>query len=357
VNLTAHNAKTMRVIAVVQIYLPYFLPRTPEWSEAPYYQHHFSVEGQLVNVHPRKANERLFPSPIDEQLAEAKIKIESELIIPVDVPREFPLRDRCLDRIEAQVFGEVTSQNECLKPEVNFAYRRLALGACHKFLYHCRVAAGDPDIGGLVWHYSFDEDRCFLTFPHSLVWFDADTKEPLRNDEGQVLGVAHGGSVRLPVRAPVELGEVQKSLSSGDQPSLTAALLVSAKERIMMDQLGEGVVNLASACEIATTQYIDRNGKSNSPDVANILKAKKQSFAERRYHRLPLHIDNQSLKADDPDAFDLVEKTYRTRNSVAHSGDLSYKDPVTGNRVVVTRAITINFFRGCERAISWIERL
>lgn len=347
----------MKVVAVFQIYLPYFLPRTPEWSEAPYYQHHFDVEGHLVNVHPRKADERLFPSPIDEQLAGVKIKIESELIIPVDAPAEFSLRDRCLDRIEAQVYGEIAKQDECLKPEVNSAYRRLALGACHKFLYHCRVAAGDPDIGGVVWHYSFDHDRCFLTFPHSLIWFDADTKEPLRDDKGRVLGVAQGGSVRLPVRAPVELGEVQRSLSSGDQPSLTAALLVSAKERIMLDQLGEGLVNLASACEIATTQYIDRKGMSSSPDVSAILKAKKQSFAERRYHHLPLHIDGRSLKADDPDAFDLVEKTYKTRNSVAHSGDLAYKDMDSGNRIVVTRSITIDFFRGCVRAIKWIESL
>jgi hypothetical protein len=347
----------MKVVAVIQIYLPYFLPRTPEWSEAPYYQHFFQVEGQLVYVHPRKAAERLFPSPIDEQLAEGKIKVESELIIPVDAPAEFSLRDRCLDRVEAQVYGEVTTQDGCLKPEVNFAYRRLALGACHKFLYHCRVAAGDPDIGGLVWHYSFDHDRCFLTFPQSLIWFNADTKEPLRDDKGHVLGVAQGGSVRLPVRAPVEFSEVQRSLSSSDQPSLTAALLVSAKERIMLDQLGEGVINLASACEIATTQYIDRKGRSGTPDVSNILRAKKQTFAERRYHHLTLHIDGRSLRADDPDAFDLVEKTYKTRNSVAHSGVLSYKDSNSGKHVEVTRSIAINFFRGCERAIHWIESL
>jgi hypothetical protein len=155
----------------------------------------------------------------------------------------------------------------------------------------------------------------------------------------------------------VELSEVQRSLSSKDQPSLTAALLVSAKERIMLDQSGEGVVNLASACEIATTQYIDRKGMSGSADVKNILRAQKQSFAEKRYHHLTLHLSGRSLKADDPDAFDLIEKTYKTRNSVAHSGALSYKDPGSGNSVAVTRSSTINFFRGCERAIKWIEGL
>jgi hypothetical protein len=79
----------MKVLALFQIYLPYFLPRTPEWSEDKYFQFHFEVEGHLVNVHPRKADEKLFPSPIDEQLAEAKIELEphfaeSGLIVPVN---------------------------------------------------------------------------------------------------------------------------------------------------------------------------------------------------------------------------------------------------------------------------------
>ncbi len=347
----------MKVVAVVQVYLPYFLPRTSGWSEPPYYQHHFSVEGQLVNVHPRKADERLFPTQIDEQLARVKIKIESELIIPIDAPAEFSLRDRCMDRIEAQVNGEVTAWDECTKPEVTFAYRRLALGACNKFLYHCRVAGDDPDVGGLVWHYSFDDDRCYFTFPHSLIWYDAESREPLRNHEGRILGVAQPGSFRSPVRAPVELSLVQRSLSTSDQPSLTSALLVSAKERMVVDQLGEGIVNLASACEIATTRFIDRKGVNGNSNVNAILKAQKQSFAERRYHHLTLHVSGRSLKVEDAEAFDCVEKTYRTRNSVAHGGVLSYKDFNSGNTVEVTRPMAINFFRGCERAIKWIECL
>lgn len=33
----------MKVVAVFQIYLPYFLPRTPEWSVAENLQFRFSV--------------------------------------------------------------------------------------------------------------------------------------------------------------------------------------------------------------------------------------------------------------------------------------------------------------------------
>src|SRR6266496_252952 len=93
----------MKVLALFQIYLPYFLPRTAEWSVDPYLQHFFDVEGQRVNVHPRKADEELFPNPIDKQLSELQIQIQSGFIIPSDAPPAISMRDRCFDRIEAQV--------------------------------------------------------------------------------------------------------------------------------------------------------------------------------------------------------------------------------------------------------------
>jgi hypothetical protein len=120
---------TMKVLALFQIYLPYFLPRTNEWSAAPYLQHFFDVEGQRVNVHPRKADEELFPNPIDLELAELEVQIQSDFIVPSDAPRTITLRDRCFDRIEAQVMGEVVTRDVCRQPEVTFAYRRSAISA------------------------------------------------------------------------------------------------------------------------------------------------------------------------------------------------------------------------------------
>jgi hypothetical protein len=214
----------MKVVAVFQIYLPYFLPRSSAWSEAPYLQDNFEVEGHLVNVHPRKADERLFPALIDQQLRDLKIKVEWDSAIPIDAPNEISLRDRCFDRLEAQVFGEVDTYEDCLKSEVTFAYRRLALGACNSFLYHCRLAGRDPEIEGLDWHYSFDHDRCYFTFPHSLVWFDAETKQLLQDDRGHPLWTAQPGSIRTPVRLPVELTVLQQSFVLNREPNIPIAL-------------------------------------------------------------------------------------------------------------------------------------
>lgn len=346
----------MKVVAVFQIYLPYFLPRTPAWSEAPYLQDNFKVEGHLVNVHPRKAEERLFPTPIDQRLRDLKIEVEWDSTTPVDAPTEILLRDRCFDRLEAQVFGEVASRDDCLKSEITFSYRRIALGACNSFLYHCRLAGRDPEIEGLNWHYSFDHDRCYFTFPHSLAWFDAENKQLLRDDRGNALWTAQPGSIRTPVRLPLELAELQQSFVLNRKPNLPIALLVSAKKHIQEDHLQEAIINLASASEIASTRYVERKGLGGHPRVNAAMNAKGLSFAQKHYHKLTTEISKRSLQADDPVVFDHLENTYRTRNSVVHTGELSYRNS-SGIKVLVERPTAIEFFRSCERAIDWIENL
>jgi hypothetical protein len=352
----------MKVVALFQIYLPYFLPRTPQWSEAKNFQFQFEVDGHLVNVHPRRADEKLFPAPIDEQLAEAVIQLEPnfeqpDIVVPVDAPTEIAVRDRCLDRVEVQVYGEVAFRDECAQGEVTWQYRRCAISACNKFLYLCRTVARDPDITGLTWYYNFDHDRCYFGPPHSLIWFDADTREPMRDDEGRDFWVALSGSVRSPIRLPVDFDLITDSFTRAEQ-DLAADILVSAKGLLISEQLQEGVINLASACEIAATRYVDRKGMSADPRVRAIIATRRlHSFAERHYHLAPSHIDGRSLKADDPGAFDLLEKAYRTRNSLAHTGELAYRDSASQGTVVVTRSMTIEFFKAAERAVEWISGL
>lgn len=347
----------MKVVALFQIYLPYFLPRTPEWSTHKNFQFQFNVEDHLVNIHPRRADEALFPSPIDENLAEGLIKVESDTVIPKGAPSEIPLRYRIFDRVEAQVYGEVDSAGDCLSSDLATEYRKLAISGCDRFLYLCRLAGRDPDITGLAWYYDFENDRCHFEPPHTIVWFDAETREPLRDSQGRDLCGVSGGSVRSPIRVPLEFQRLTDMFDSGNGLYLPLRLLVSAKERLIANQLHEGIVNLASACEIASTQYLERKGMVSDKQVKMILGAKNHSFAERRFHQLTLHIDGRSLKTDDPSAFGLLEKAYWTRNSLAHSGELAYKVPGTGTVNTVTRSTANDFFRGCERAVDWIKNL
>lgn len=80
-----------------------------------------------------------------------------------------------------------------------------------------------------------------------------------------------------------------------------------------------------------------------------------RSFALRHYHLVTMHIDRRSLKSDDATTFDLLEKAYKTRNKLAHAGELAYEG--AGRIVPVTRPIANEFFEGCKRAVEWIEKL
>jgi hypothetical protein len=346
----------MKVLALFQIYLPYFLPRTNEWSAGRYFQHFFDVEGQRVNVHPRKVDEELFPNPIDKELGKLKLQIQSDFIVPSDAPSTIALRDRCFDRIEAQVLGEVVNKDVCRQPEVAFAYRRSAISACNKFLYHCRVVGRDGEIGGLIWHYSFDHNRCYFSYPHTLIWFNAESKELLRDAEGKPLWVAQAGAIRSPVRIPIELSLVNASLSASQEPKLPIALLVSAKEKLMLEQLQEGIVCLASACEIASTQFIQRKGLTNDPTVDRILRQRK-SFAEKQFDEITQFAVGRSLRVENGSAFALLKNTYKTRNNVVHNGELKYYDNISSQEVLVTRSMINDYFQSCEVAIDWIEAL
>jgi hypothetical protein len=41
-----------------------------------------------------------------------------------------------------------------------------------------------------------------------------------------------------------------------------------------------------------------------------------------------------------------------TRNSLAHTGELAYKDPTSKTNIIVTRSMTVDFSKGRERAID-----
>ncbi len=98
--------------------MPYFLPRTPEWSGPENLQFRFRVEGHQVDVRPRRQDEDLFPRPIDEELSRSTLEVKSDHIVPVGAPTEINVRDLCYDRLEVHVYGEVASRYECMTRKI-----------------------------------------------------------------------------------------------------------------------------------------------------------------------------------------------------------------------------------------------
>jgi hypothetical protein len=346
-------------MVVFQFYLPYLLPRTEDWYPDGYLQLRFNIGGHEVSVHPRKPSDPLFPHEIDRELSNQHVEIPPTEIPVTDVPQEVVVRDLCYDRLEVVVYGEVSSAAEVEKEETRIEYLNAAGQACNHFLDHCRVVARDPDIRGIEWYYNFSDKTYYFLTPYSMAWCSEESgeiKEFLRDAQGEPLYGLSSGSILSPKRTPVSIASVAASITQGLEPRLTTSLLVSAKELIATDNLRQGIIVMASACEIASREYIRRKGRETDAEVKRRAGLPNTSFAERRYHLVPEYTDNRSLKTEDPNTFDLLEKTYRARNNITHEGKLISVD-VSGGSFVVDRFHAHRFWEACERAVDWLDGL
>lgn len=318
----------MNIAVLYQIYLSYLLPRAPDWHAVPYIQMMFTRGGHKVSVHPRRPDEPLFPNDVDRELSQMVVDISAATTKSIkDAPQSVAVKNLCFDRLEVVVFGDLASAAEIEKVEIIREYLDAAGWAANQFLAHCRVVARDPVIRGIEWRYNFNNQTYYLINPYTLTWFSEEGgqfKEYLKDTQGRVYQEASHGALALPVRKSVSITDVLDSFRQGRDPNLPLSLLVNARGLIETDSLREGVADLASACETASDLYLERKGKQNDQRAKSIID-RRVSFAERRYHLLTDYVDGRSLSRDDPQTFDLVEKTYQTRNSLVHAGEMGYR--------------------------------
>ncbi len=121
----------MRAIAVFQFYFPYVLPRAPDWPEAPI---SFTFPGWTVSVLPRGLNEELFPQDIDKTLSTMSLSL-ARVTAPTSAV-SITVRDRCHDRVEVQVHGEVGSPEDVTRADTQAGFMGVAILACNAFLEH-----------------------------------------------------------------------------------------------------------------------------------------------------------------------------------------------------------------------------
>jgi hypothetical protein len=167
-----------------------------------------------------------------------------------------------------------------------------------------------------------------------------------------VNGALYSGAVRSPESGATNFAALQQSLQAGEHPNLPRSLIVDAEEHIRTQRLREAVISLGTACEVASNEYLMRIGRSGEPQVRKIIR-RHDSFAIKRYHLLTHYLNGRSLKNEDSVNFELVEKTYRTRNNLAHQGRLYFED--AGTIIDVDQRLATQFLAASEAAIIWVE--
>ncbi len=339
----------MRVAALFRFYFPYVLPRAGDWEGEA-----LKVEypGFDVRLRARGKDEGLFPDEIDRALARLTFPESTGPVPGADGPLQ--VRAVCRDRVEVAVVGELDSVGEAQKQEVQERYRWAAIYACDGFLHYCRVALGHPFVRGLEVHFDMDKERYVLLTPYSESWGSAEDGDPLAV-------FASGANTRCkaamlsPDLGSVSMQLIKEVVQDGARVNLARSLLVDAEERIVVGRLYQGILGLAIACELASEDYMRRKGKRTDPSVEKELSCRDHSFAERRFHYVPLLADERSLKDEDPGTFEGVEDMYRTRNAIMHEGQLGYRDE--GRWVQVNQLRAVEFLSASREGIAWIGAL
>jgi hypothetical protein len=342
----------MRVQAVFQFYLPYVLPRAPDWEQGP-----LSVEypEALVLVRARPVGEALFPdTDADRRLRD--LKYEFPPVLPPGADISLAVRTVCRDRVTVFVVAQLSSPLEAQQPAVQERYLRAAVYGCDGFLHYCSVALAHPFVRGLEVHYSPDDQTYEVLTPYTVTWHQVEHLRPV----GPVDAYGNGNNSHVqaamlsPVLGSVPLASIKEWAMRGGTGALPRSLVVDAEERIVVGRLYQGTVGLALACEVASDQYLRRKGRRRDRDVQKIL-ATNLSFAEKRYDRVPTLIDQRSLLELHPGAFEGIEDLYRARNEIVHNGVLRYcRD---GKWRVVDQAAAIRFLDAAKAGVEWIRVL
>src|SRR5437870_6263407 len=157
----------MKAIAVFQFYFPYVLPRAEDW---PNEHIRFEFRDNMVDLHPRSVDEELFPHEIDKTLSTMALTL-SRISLPTGLT-SLTVRERCQDRIEVRVHGEMDSTGDATREDIHEKFRSVAVNACNIFLNHCRVAARSPFVAGVERHYRIEDGHYYLLTPHTITWFN-----------------------------------------------------------------------------------------------------------------------------------------------------------------------------------------
>lgn len=265
----------MKAAAIVRFYLPYWLPRAPDWEHSGV---KFELPDVVAKVSARPLNETLFPFEIDQTLGSMTLGL-TRLSLPVSSVA-MAVRDFCFDRLNVQVEGEIAAP--CEQEEKRFV--DAAVRAANAFLGHCRVAARAPFITGVEQHYRIEDGRTYILTPRTVTWFDALTGENLPFYSVQVNASAASGTFHSPVRGAVEFAAIVASLNTDAEPDLVRSLLVDAEERTVTLRTREAVLSMATA--VAANRYLDKSGMADDRQVRQLV-SEKTSFAEKRLHSVP----------------------------------------------------------------------
>lgn len=330
----------MKIVAVYQFYLPYLLPRHPDWKGKD-----FSLNSPPfdITVTPRDSND---PVIAKNDVFSMSMRIQTSSIADAHSRKVSTPEDSCCDRIQVAVRGEVESLAQTKDDSVRGRFAEEAIEAANIFIEHCRVLSRQPGMTNLRREVVSDKVQG-CQFPYSMWWYDPEAEKWLH-------GMSAGGSVSALIQNPVSWEALIKQLGESLEPPLQKTLILDARLRFAGEQLREAVLAAATAVEVSSNLYIEAQGAGDNPAVSKILEAR-MSFADKRLNAVPELLSKRSLKAENKALFDLAERLYRVRNTIAHHGVLVEDEFITDRQSSIR--VVKELLDTAEQVVAWLSKL
>lgn len=333
----------MKLLIIYQFYLDYFLPRDSEWENK---QFGFELKDSFISVRPKNINEDLFPSSIDETLSTMGLSLKKLGFNTTTLTRQ--VKGTAVDRIEVRLERMCDNIDELKNEEFQEERFTEAVKCCNIFLNHCRVASMNPFISLLPREYKVDQKRYYNLFPCTITYLNKDNPAEKLDVLGGVNAEAHSGAIRSPESGVVDIHKILKTLD----PDFHNSLVVDSLEMLSTGKAREAILLLAISCETKIMKaFID---KGISESQLRKFKQANRSFAEHYFDFLTAYFIKRSLKYEDSQTFELLERLYRVRNNIAHEGRcVYYLNDGSGREV--DESLCIDFVNTTEKVLAWID--
>lgn len=333
----------MKLLIIYQFYLDYVLPRGNEWENK---QFGFELKDSLLFVRPQNTNEALFPDSIDKTLSIMSLSLQKLNFSNGTLKRV--VKDIVIDRVEVRLERICTNIDELKNEDFQEGRFDEAVKCCNIFLNHCRVLSKNPFLKLLPREYSIKQKKYYNLFPFTVIYLNKENPDERPNVFNGVNAEARSGAIRSPESGVVHAHEILKTL----EPDFYNSLVVDSLEMISTGRLKEAILLLAICCETKVMKAFTDKGISKSQ--LKKFKQVNRTFAEHYFDFLTRQFLKRSLKDEDRQMFDLLEKLYRVRNNIAHEGKcVYYLDD--GSESQVDELLCIDFLNATEKVLLWID--
>jgi hypothetical protein len=181
------------------------------------------------------------------------------------------------------------------------AYATVAAAVTNRVILYFKFFLGNPLLQAITPQQLINSNPAWMDenntpLPRAIVYFEMKA----------VAGLRYYPAFGIKVFTPAQSDDLQKALQMDTSYELYEELLVDARDALIQGNLRRAVIEMATACEVATKELFAKKGKRGSEKIPVAL----NTHAKKAF--------GISFKEKHPKDWDHIEYLFQCRNDAAH---------------------------------------